>query len=52
MATRVNLCLISPYHLCVLYLVVHTVDAVWSQQINGLANEVRTPTVEHPKTQV
>lgn len=40
------------YDVCVPNLVVHAVDAVWSQQIDGLANEIRASTVEHPKTQI
>lgn len=34
------------------YLVIHAVDPVWPQQINGLTYEVCASTVEHPETQV
>lgn len=34
------------------YLVVHAVDPVWPQQINGLADEIRAAAVEHPETQI
>lgn len=34
------------------YLVVHAVDPVWPQQIDGLADEIRAPAVEHPETQI
>lgn len=34
------------------YLVVHAVDPIWPQQIDGLANEICASTVEHPKAQV
>lgn len=36
----------------VVYLVVHAVDPVWPQQVDGLADEVRASAVEHPETQV
>lgn len=34
------------------YLVVHAVDPVRPQQVDGLADQVRASAVEHPKTQV
>lgn len=34
------------------YLIVHAVDPVGPQQVDGLANEVCASTVEHPKAQV
>lgn len=34
------------------YLVVHAVDPVWPQQINGLADEIRASAIEHPETQI
>lgn len=34
------------------YLIVHAVDPVWPQQVDGLADEVCASTVEHPKAQV
>lgn len=34
------------------YLVVHAVDPVRPQQIDGLADEIRAAAVEHPETQI
>lgn len=34
------------------YLVVHAVDPIWPQQINGLADQISASAVEHPKTQI
>lgn len=34
------------------HLVVHAVDPIWPQQIDGLANQIGPSTVEHPKAQV
>lgn len=34
------------------YLVVHAVDPVRPQQINGLADEIGASAVEHPETQI
>lgn len=34
------------------YLVVHAVDPIGPQQVDGLANEIRASTVEHPETQI